>query len=857
MPPDGHEFPVHYEENIKRVTTSSKSLTVPNSKSFNNQNLEVTRKTSLPCSTDSYKHALWRNDEKSERSVRDKIAMFSTVNDSQPSAISATSQPQFKKLNKFKSSDDVSSSLPLTNSPKVKSISAPKPTSPIKKGLLPYHSLLDVTTDFGGELIKQNSTRTQSTTDLSSVDNYEIDQEKMECSTLPRKHEQKSNSNGRIGHTPSLTRAVSFSGTTKLHSRSQSLTDVGARAQLFNSKSTEEARRSSLNHLIEQRKKSMSKLRGLVIPEKVLEVPTPKLVVDLPEIQSKDCPIPSVSDKMQNKVSYFSETHMADKIYSTASSKTIPVMPVPPWRAESSTYDLPKYSPAFKRKSLALYYGAPSSVSSVSSSLSSSREELRSCFNDTSKLNAVPVARNVTPSRNPLSSPHNYSEPKSLESIASPSMSDLSFEYASSASSPSSRIHPELSNKSNPVGTKPEVRAGGGEEESDNDSAVSSSRSSVSHGYTPPHSPMPSYLRHDSQNTHSGMVLKRTLSSETTASTSSNGSTLTSGSQASCSSNSSVDSRRVLKPQSVEAINRKNVLSSAKYSCGLDVKSSLTPVYNNNMECNEYPNCTAEEVHNNNTVPKSVSPVTIIENVVVDPEDFFDEKDGAKDQEITLVEEVSETPDSLPDDNLESIGESLSPIAKELFLEKIDTTDSVTSYPTEDSSLATINSISPDEPDSTSAKDSVDSFDSNKSLQSSNEWEDKDSSPSPKQPHENGISKYPESRLPRAMKLSPTQKSISVNSIKKVFEKVDTFSVSNGRLKNNGLTVNTSIQHPRVSSIDSTTSDDSYIPMPNTPFGSISNLQKEQQFGSITSLASSTSLISQQVNSVEELLLHY
>uniref|UniRef100_A0A146LUS4 Pro-interleukin-16 n=1 Tax=Lygus hesperus TaxID=30085 RepID=A0A146LUS4_LYGHE len=860
LPPDGHEFPMHYDENVKKVKAASKSLPVPNSKPLIKQNLEVTRKTSLPC-TDSYKHALWRNDEKSEKSVRDKIAMFSTAA-TQP-ASTAVSAFQLKKLNKFKSSDDVSSahSIPLSKNLKEVEPKSPIPdgSPPIKKGLLPYHSLLDVTSDYGGELSKKDSSRTQSTTDLSNIEKYDIDTSKIECSTLPRKHEQKSNGSGKMGHVPSLTRAVSFSGTTKLHSRSQSLTDVGARAHLYNCRSTEEARRSSLNHLIEQRKKSMSKLRGLVIPEKVMEVPPPKFVVDLPEIQSKDCLLPNVTDRAPCKMTQpiskqYEEPVHNEKPVALPQNKAIPVMPVPPWRAEANIYDLPKYSPAFKRKSLALYYGAPSSVSSVSSSLSSSREELRSCFSDVTKPSSVmPAARNVTPSRNPLSSPMSHTEPKSLESITSPSMSDLSFEYASSSSSPSLRNNYEVVNKSvkydNSSSGKPhfEIR---GEEESDNDSAVSSSRSSVSHGYTPPHSPMPGYHRndgtgHSNSTNNGGMMLKRTLSSETTASTSSNGSTLTSGSQASCSSNSSIDSRRVLKPQSVEAINRKNVLASAKYSSGLDLKLTVPTAYNKN-DGNDTSNQNEEPI-NNVASSKSVSPVTVIENEVIDPDEFFIQTEvECFSKEKPIIEEKIERIDSRIDESVQdSVDHPLISPPKEFYIES-DKNESISSSNTEDSSIAN-NSITPDEPDSVSAKDSVDSLDSNKSLHSSVEWEDKDPVQTPfKQPLENGIGKYTENRSSRAMKLSPTQKSVSVNSIKKVFEKVDCFAVSNGRLKNNGLSVNTNIQHPRVSSIDSTTSDDSYIPMPNTPYGSVSNLQKEQQFGSITSLASSTSLISQQ-----------
>ncbi|BES90648.1 PDZ domain (Also known as DHR or GLGF) [Nesidiocoris tenuis] len=869
LPPDGHEFPIHYDESNIENKNSYKSLPVPTTKPMFRQNMEITRKTSLPC-TDPYKHALWRNDEKSEKSVRDKIAMFSNQSSLHPNS-NIVAQPQLKKLNKFKSSDDVSLSQPFPSPPSppkplpTKS-SAIEPSTAIKKGSFPYHSMMDVTSDFDAQLSKKDSSRTQSTTDLSDIGHFNVNPSKIECSTLPRKHEQKVGEKAKASNNaPTLTRAVSFSGTTKLHSRSQSLNDVGTRAQILNCRSMDEARRTSLNQLIEQRKKSMSKLRGLVIPEKVLEVPAPKLIADLPEIQSKDCPLPVVPENERKSISsqpppqkIHEEIITSEKHASLHSQK--PVMPVPPWKADASIYDLPKYSPAFKRKSLALYYGAPSSVSSVSSSLSSSREELRSCFNDVTKLQNCSVAhssRNFPTPKNFASSPLSHSEPKSLESVTSPSISDMSFEYSSNSSSPSSRNHNfdnvhKSSKAESAVTAKSscEVRFGLGAvggEESDNDSAVSSSRSSISHGYTPPHSPMPGFHRSEGIGVHNmmlnnnggGLMLKRTLSSETTASTSSNGSTLTSGSQASCSSNSSIDSRRVLKPQSVEAINRKNVLSSAKFSSGLDLKTPTTPVPNNpidNQILNQNDN--VAKIRANSISP---APITVIEHEIVDPEDQLNGENNNSFNEKELI-------------SLEGDGADLEPLAdindhnplvlsKEFFAEdhrKNECMSSILSSPSINSS-----SIIQDEPDSVSTKDSVDSLDSNKSINSSSEWDEKDVPQIIPKPLENGGSRYCDYRS-RPMKLSPTQKSVSVNSIKKVFEKVDSLSTPSGRLKSNGLTVNTNIQHPRVSSIDSTTSDDSYIPMPNTPYGSISNLQKEQQFGSITSLASSTSLISQQ-----------
>lgn len=179
-------------------------------------------------------------------------------------------------------------------------------------------------------------------------------------------------------------------------------------------------------------------------------------------------------------------------------------------------------------------------------------------------------------------------------------------------------------------------------DDSDNDSAVSSSQSSISRGFSPPTSPVPSerssissersyntslimempsrnysvkeaairpeknhYLARrglyadrvcqSSDRSSSGsstgsspnprspqpdgnpmnsqipqrQTLKRSVSTETNCSSGSS-STLTSGSQTSAESLS----RRVLKPQSVEAINRKNILASARCRSGRDLNGS-------------------------------------------------------------------------------------------------------------------------------------------------------------------------------------------------------------------------------------------------------------------------------------------
>lgn len=265
---------------------------------------------------------------------------------------------------------------------------------------------------------------------------------------------------------------------------------------------------------------------------------------------------------------------------------------------------LPKYSPAFKRKSLAVY----------------------GTSNNTPSNTMSPTVAQQT-SQMPASTP--TEAPKSLESICSPTRSDYSFEYLSSSVSPENLRNRQRINQK-------KIR--GDYDDSDNDSAVSSSQSSISRGFSPPSSPVPSersilssersyptsfimetsarnYLLNDrsqfnpksvpypseriyqhgsntsSTDSSSGgsnsnsrspppesnllyspaiaqrELLKRSSSTETNYSTSS---TLTSGSQASAESLS----RRVLKPQSVEAINRKNILASARCRSGKNLNGS-------------------------------------------------------------------------------------------------------------------------------------------------------------------------------------------------------------------------------------------------------------------------------------------
>ena len=91
-------------------------------------------------------------------------------------------------------------------------------------------------------------------------------------STLPRKPVAQEGS----------VRPSTLTRTSSLHTRSQSMIDIGRG-------NVEDMRKASLNALIEQRRRGISKLRGLIIPEKVSEVVAPShTICDLPEIRSRD-----------------------------------------------------------------------------------------------------------------------------------------------------------------------------------------------------------------------------------------------------------------------------------------------------------------------------------------------------------------------------------------------------------------------------------------------------------------------------------------------------------------------------------------------------------------------------------------
>ncbi|XP_012522730.3 uncharacterized protein LOC105828784 [Monomorium pharaonis] len=609
---------------------------------------------------------LWRQDNKSGRSVRDKIAMFSSQSSLDaplfPNALTAAAATNNKRLSKYKSSEDVccddksngqkerpsffadrtQSSFDLTDSAKIATghdtAKKYQRTPNLSQTVQPV--LLSPTVQTTRAVPKTLPIVPPKTMSLSSPLSTSYDKQnflntttKNYCAnTVESGNLQNVNSSIgkivgscnnfsnsiKIAGAPSLTRATSFSGPTPFAQDRDSLIgdSVSNSTQISRTNSLastfkrpgEDVRRNSLNQLIEQRRRSISKLRGLIIPEKdTVSIDQP--IVDLPEIKSRDSillhqiPKANIQDKWGSQSSLASNASTASQpLKATTSFK----MPAPQIHS--------KYSPAFKRKSLTVYGTSVTTSSAINGS--------------------APIKSSQSTAMSTFSEP-----PKSLESICSPTRSDYSFEFASTTSSPDgSRTRPRTIQR----------KARLDYDDSDNDSAVSSSQSSISRGFSPPMSPVPSerstissersyvstelncqrrqpliadnlsrisiardirdpiaasnkdqfasrigvlgertYLAERSSSSSSSSnprspqpnelvsrssqipqrQLRRSNSTDTNCSTSS---TLTSGSQASAESLS----RRVLKPQSVEAINRKNILASARCRSGRDLNGS-------------------------------------------------------------------------------------------------------------------------------------------------------------------------------------------------------------------------------------------------------------------------------------------
>lgn len=843
MPPDGHEFPQTYQEidlgayplelssssTVKSVTYAdefySKKTAIYTNVLNDAKSLEVKRpkfpETPLKEITDSTGRSrpslLWRNDERSERSVKDKIAMFSNViQKSTPPLPRSTKYPE----------NNVHHHLPSQRQHCIPASSKALSRSVVSMNTLGSECYGDKT----ARLKSKNSycqpnvestnpisiNRTQSSIDLTlfssscssaysscspdsslspmSSPSYTLGS----SSTLPRKHNKSHQFVNHLSSPPStlpdkkhvgLTRATSFAGSTSLHGRSQSLVDV-LHLQNRQHSTFDDHRKDSWTTLIEQRRRTMSKLRGLVIPEKSGDEGTAlKPIIDLPEIKSKAV----LNGGMGSNCPSFHPNRYIPKprVRSNETTNTNTYADCS-WKSVLDSVDAPKYSPAFKRKTLAVY-GISSSASSLSSSLNSSREELR----DT-------IVRKSTPKTTiaPAKPPRNCNTQSWHAPAACTSLPDKQPACEG--------IHKTENKVDYSISRNDTVKL---PEDSDNDSAVSSSRSSLCQEYSPPSSPFLNgdvdyenksnneRKSSDSPSQSSSRTLRRTLSSETNVSLTSSVSTLTSGSQVSSSNNSSngdvlhEQSKRVLKAESVEAINRKNVLSSAKYSCGQDFKVG-SPLIKDVYDEHKF----SEGFQSRNWLgydqfEKNSS--QICDNIKVA---YLEIQDG-EESDYSMKENSSSV------DTDEALDKS------------IDSTDSLCgSYATEsktDAARKENNELIFTVVEQSPFPEIVTKNEDNRSRKSHSEGE-------------------------LEMKTMNGQMKKSVKDIKKTFE-------SGGRVTNNKTKVMQPSNHLRMSSTDSTTSEEGFSAATHQSLNT--NLLKEQQFGSITSLASSSSLISQQVSS--------
>ncbi|KFB47620.1 AGAP011384-PA-like protein [Anopheles sinensis] len=462
----------------------------------------------------------WRKDEKSEKSVRDKIAMFSSAAaDGEGSAVPAPAPGLIGGVRKY-SKDFTKSSENLLGgaASKKPTVEAIETYATLRKKAHSVEHLDEVdksapllgapthggeSTTHGGPTYKAKfSLETSKPVVLGKA--YSVEN----LNPVQRGELGKTNGGmvGGVDNTKILSRTTSFSG----YSNGNSLATIASPSSGVTNNSNngnDERWKSSISNLLEQRKKSMSKLRGLVIPEKVpeAEVLADSRIIGLPIIKSKDSEIilssgviakgPSPSD---GGLSY---------------SRKTSTLPTP---AKSSLHSLA--SPSLKSPSI------------------------------TQEMTYKTVSRMQT------------SVAPSSDGKASESESELTFRKPLPPLPPAkpprtSLVYPPKSGSSDCLRST--------EDESDDSDSVLSSRVS-----SPPVSPVaPAPVEK--------YALTRTLSSETNTSITSSNSTLTSssGSQASCSSVGStptVDiSRKLSKSSSSEAsMNRKNVLASAKCRSG-------------------------------------------------------------------------------------------------------------------------------------------------------------------------------------------------------------------------------------------------------------------------------------------------
>lgn len=398
------------------------------------------------------------------------------------------------------------------------------------------------------------------------------------------------------GYTSKLTRTISFNNPPLLHTRSQSMIDINRNNAA-----------DSISKLMEKRKKNISKLKGLIIPEKS-EISTSSIAIcNLPEIKVKSNsfleaepnprsslmkqPIPlerTVSSPLDQKHTKGYERKRNNSVDNTIDQVDIGLnLEKENVRMVSSSWDLndiPKYSPAFKRKSLTVYdktkfstltdtntskkvsppkpprknYEGKINNEQIDAIISFDRikENCKTRKNSTAKVSES-NGKLEKPLKNGVITSDMPSDRSRIKTSKSPELKQPGTNCVSIKDSMNSIEKQEKGNerlksterlgvKNLNILTAYDTESSGSD---DNDSAISSNVS-------PPLSP----LKRDETNDRNQ---QRKISTNSSSS-----STLTSGDDSIYYQAGDGTPKRILKPQSVEAVNRKNVLSSAKFRSG-------------------------------------------------------------------------------------------------------------------------------------------------------------------------------------------------------------------------------------------------------------------------------------------------
>lgn len=231
----------------------------------------------------------WRKDEKSEKSVRDKIAMFSN-DDAQP--VEPAKPISFSRSNSSSKPLNLSTENLLDSSTHTRYSGA---TNLHKTRAMSVENLNEVARLY--QLSKPLPAQSNYSDSMHSLNSINSDYTQSYAS-LPRRH----------ASTQHLDRRISFSG------QPAYVPD-------------EASRKAAITNILEQRRRSLSKLRGLVIPDRP-HVPL-EPILDLPEIKSRD------SDQMKAS----GNTSSTDSTDSGVGSVTggIATVPRPAKRTEISS----------------------------------------------------------------------------------------------------------------------------------------------------------------------------------------------------------------------------------------------------------------------------------------------------------------------------------------------------------------------------------------------------------------------------------------------------------------------------------------------------------------------------------------